>query len=293
MEIHKLRPKDSGKALRVLKLSRSSFHYRSLRDDSTVMMKLEQLTQSHPREGFWKYYYRLRNRGEKINHKRLHRIYKEMKLPLRRKVKKRLPARVKTPLEVPETFTHTWSIDFMSDVLSNGRKFRSFNVIDDYNREILHIEADYSLKSSRVIWILNHLVNRYGKPEKIRMDNGPEFIANIAEVWSLVNEISFAYIQPGKPTQNAYIERFNKTYRDQILNAYIFETLDEVRSVTEEWVKDYNYERPHDSLGGLSPVMWKNGQQSQAKVSAFPDRFSTSDNNSSKISRKNSTFEVY
>ncbi|MCG7280505.1 hypothetical protein MHJ94_04260 [Chryseobacterium taklimakanense] len=182
MEIHDFRPKDSVKALRILKLSGSSFHYRSLKDDSTVMMELEQLTQSHPREGFWKYYYRLRNRGEKINHKRLHRIYKEMKLPLRRKVKKRLPARVKSPLEVPETFTQTWSIDFMSDVLSNGRKFRSFYVIDDFNREILHIEADYSLKSSRVIWIQNHLVNRYGKHKKIRMGNGPEFIANIAEV---------------------------------------------------------------------------------------------------------------
>ena len=293
MEIRKLRPKDSGKALRVLKLSRSSFHYRSLKDDSTVIMELEQLTQSHPREGFWKYYYRLRNRGKKINHKRLHRVYKEMKLPLRRKVKKRLPARVKSPLEVPQTFTHTWSIDFMSDVLASGRKFRSFNVIDDYNREILHIEADYSLKSSRVIWILNHLVNRYGKPEKIRMDNGPEFIANIAEVWSRVNEINFAHIQLGKPTQNAYIERFNKTYRNQILDAYIFENLDEVRSVTEEFVRDYNYERPHDSLGGLSPVMWKNGQQAQAKASTFPARFSTSDNNSSEISRKNSTFEAY
>lgn len=127
----------------------------------------------------------------------------------------------------------------MSDVLSSGRKFRSFIVIDDYNREILHIEADYSLKSSRVIWILNHLVNRYGKPEKIRMDNGPEFIANIAEVWSRVYEIHFACIQSGKPTQNAYIERFNKTYKSQILDAYIFENLDEVRDVTEDWVKDY------------------------------------------------------
>ena len=112
----------------------------------------------------------------------------------------------------------------MSDVVSNGRKFRSFKVINDYNREILHIAVDYSLKSSPVIWILSDLVSRYSEHKMIRMDNGPEFVANIASVWS---EITFAYIQPGKPTQNAYIERFNKTYREQILDAYIFENLDD------------------------------------------------------------------
>lgn len=232
--------------------------YISIKNDAYIQNKLNELATAHPREGFWKCYYRLRNNHEIINHKRLHRVYKEMKLPLRRKVKKRLPLRVKEPLEVPDHFTNTWSIDFTSDALSSTRKFRSFNVIDDYNREVLFIESDYSLKSSRVIWVLNHLVNKFGKPTKIRMDNGPEFIANIAKEWSEIKDIEFKYIQPGKPTQNAYIERFNKTFRDVVLDSYIFETLDEVRNVTENFIYDYNNHRPHDSLGGMPPIKYRN-----------------------------------
>lgn len=255
--LRKERPKDIGKACRLLKLSRSSLAYQSVKRDEAVRSRLEELAKQHPVEGFWKCYGRIRNTGDIINHKRLHRIYKQMGLPMRRKVKKRLPSRVKEPLVVPNDFTESWSIDFMSDALSNGTKFRCFNVIDDYNREVLFIETDYSLKSSRVIWVLKHLINRYGKPKQIRMDNGPEFVAKLAQCWSAMSNIEFKYIQPGKPTQNAYIERFNKTYRQSILDAYLFDTLDEVREVTGLWVDDYNTSRPHDALGGLSPKMYK------------------------------------
>lgn len=264
--------------------------YKSIKDDTVLYRQLLSLTESHPRDGFWKCYHRLGNQGEKVNHKRLHRIYKLAGLSLRRKSKKRKISRVKEPLSIPQGFTQSWSMDFMNDVLENGRKIRTFNIIDDYNREVLYIEADYSIKSSRVVWILKHLIGRYGKPKSIRMDNGPEFISHLIRTWSLVNDIKFAYIQPGKPTQNSLIERFNKSFREGVLDAYLFSNLDEVREVAEEWVKDYNHYRPHDALGGLSPVMWKNGQQAKANPMLDPAHFPTLNNNN-KILTEITTFD--
>jgi putative transposase len=211
------------------------------------------MVSKHPAIGFWQSFYRFRNRGERWNHKRVRRIYRMMKLNIRRRAKKRLPDRVKEPLVIPEVPNETWSIDFMSDSLVDGRKFRLLNVIDDFNRESLAIEVDTSLPSLRVKRVLEMLIKQRNKSATIRVDNGPEFISHLLQKWCTKQKIALHYIQPGKPTQNAYIERKNGSIRRELLNAYLFYSLSEVRIMTEEWRFDYNTERPHKALGYLSP----------------------------------------
>ena len=255
------------KACGLIGLSRTTYQYkRKAKDDSEVQEALTALTTRHPAIGFWQCCYRLWNKGGPWNHKRIYRVYTDMKLNIRRRAKKRLPERVKQPLSVPTAPNQVWSIDFMSDSLIDGRRFRLLNILDDFNRESLAMEVDTSLPCLRVIRVLEKLIAERGHPSNIRCDNGPEFISHKLEEWCRPRHINLQFIQPGRPMQNAYIERKNGSIRRELLNAYLFNTLAEVRELSEEWRIDYNTERPHKSLGYLSPCRYTDVQKSKAAL---------------------------
>lgn len=246
-------------ACRLFRLSRTACRYeKRLPDDGEIEQALQTLAEKHVRWGFWKMFRRLRLDGQSWNHKRVWRVYRQLGLNLRRKPKKRLPTREPKPLYAPAEPNQSWSVDFMSDALADGRRFRTFNVIDDYNREALGIEIDTSLPARRVERVLDRIAAEMGGyPQQIRCDNGPELIGHSLEGWSEQNEVKLAFIEPGKPTQNAYVERFNRTFRESILDMYLFDSLEEARALTEEWLIDYNMLRPHDACDGLPPAVFR------------------------------------
>ncbi|GGC50532.1 transposase [Parapedobacter defluvii] len=236
-------------------ISTSVYYYRAKRsDDSEVIEQLSVLADLHRTWGFRMMYHRLRKLNYMWNHKRVYRIYTAMRLNLRNKRKKRLPARVKAPLLCPIGPNITWSLDFMHDTLSGGKTIRTLNVIDDFNREALSITVDTSLPSHRVIRELEKLVQWRGKPDKIRSDNGPEFMSAAMMEWCCEHSIEWEFIQPGKPTQNSLIERFNRTFRQDVLDSYMFDNLSAIRKYANAWAWMYNNERPHSALGNLTPI---------------------------------------
>lgn len=211
------------------------------------------LVEHNSRWGFWLCYDRLRALGHPWNWKRVYRVYCALRLNLKRRGKKRVLTRPRVALEAPAILNHTWALDFMGDTLYDGRGYRTLNVLDEGNREGLAIEIDTSLPSARVITLLDQLVALHGRPARLRCDNGPEFIAEALTGWCETQGITLQHIQPGKPNQNAFIERFNKTYRTEVLDAWVFTALAEVRQVTDDWLERYNSERPHRSLGRVAP----------------------------------------
>lgn len=240
-----------------MNLSRTVYRYKTKKDDRVVEDKVLEIAFKRPAYGQDKIYQYIRHEGIAWNYKRIRRVYLKLNLNKRSKTRKRLPARVKAPLFWPEETNYGWSMDFMHDALSNGRKFRTLNIIDDASREVLAIDAHLSIGSKMVTDILSQIIHDRGKPSIIRVDNGPEFISSTLGDWCYERNIRLQFIQPGKPTQNAYVERFNRTFRSEVLDAYLFDDLNQVRTITDNWITEYNNDRPHDSLEGLTPVKYR------------------------------------
>lgn len=224
--------------------------------DAPVIQALNEIVEKRPRWGFWKCFERLRCDGRGWNHKRVYRVYCAMRLNLKRKAKRRLITRERQPLLTSSQLNQVWALDFMRDTLYDGRPFRTLNVIDEGNREALRIECGTSIPSTRVVRVMDQLLQVYGRPQAIRLDNGPELTADAFVDWAEKHGVKLLFIQPGKPNQNAFIERFNRTFRHEVLNAYVFESLRQVRQIVDDWLPEYNEERPHDSLGGVPPLMF-------------------------------------
>lgn len=259
-----------GRSCQAVGLSRSAW-YKPPGDrmdkDREVIEVLSRLTESNHRWGFWQSYQQIRFEGYGWNHKKVYRVYCQLGLNLKRRTKKRIPVRDRQPLDTPSVPNAVWALDFMSDALYVGRRFRTFNVLDEGMREALAIEIDSSLPGQRVVRVLEQLCDWRGRPDAIRCDNGPEFISQVFVDWCQDNGIAIRYIQPGKPNQNGLIERFNRTYREEVLSSYLFEDLDQVRKITADWLITYNEYRCHDALGGLPPTVFR--EQKTAKNSTY------------------------
>jgi putative transposase len=248
-----------AKACRIAGLSRAAL-YREPTDvierDAPVVTALNDTVERHGRWGFWKCFQRLRDQGHAWNHKRVHRVYCSMKLNLPRRTKKRVITRERQPLVAPDSVNQMWALDFMHDTLYDGRKFRLLNVIDEGNREALRIECGSSIPSSRLLRVMEELIEFYGKPKAIRMDNGPEMTSAKFVSWAERHGIELRYIQPGKPNQNAFVERFNRSVRQEVLNAWLFDSLAQAQQILEGWRIEYNTVRSHESLGKKTPLAY-------------------------------------
>ncbi len=248
------------RACQAARLSRAAYYKprvdRSERDRE-VVDALNEIVAVEMRWGFWKCFDRLRAMGHTWNHKKVYRVYCQLRLNHQRRAKRRLPDRPRQSMIVVPQMNSVWALDFMHDALYCGRAIRTLNVIDEANRECLGIDIATSIPALRVVRFIEQLIEVHGKPKAIRCDNGPELTSYAFTEWCKEQEIALRFIQPGKPDQNAFIERFNRTYREEVLNAFLFDAISDVREVTDGWVERYNEIRPHDALGTLPPARYR------------------------------------
>jgi putative transposase len=240
------------RALGLVGLHRSVRHYRRLRDDGALRERLRSLAGRRPRWGYRRLHILLAREGVHVNWKSVYRVYREEGLTVWRRRRKRI-AVPRQPMPIPQAMNERWSMDFVHDILHNGRRIRMLNVVDDCTRECLAIETDTSLPGSRVIEVLERLPDLRGLPRAIVADNGPEFAERALDQWAHERGLKIDYIRPGKPVDNAFVESFNGRFRDECLNESWFLSLQEAREAIEAWREEYNEVRPHSALGGRSP----------------------------------------
>ena len=234
--------------------ARTSQRYRTRRPARTELRaRLHTLATLRPRWGYRRLYVLLRREGWRVNRKLVQRLYREEGLVVRRRKRKRV-AVPRTPLPAPTRANERWSMDFVSDALGNGRKIRALTLVDDFTRECPVIEVDFSLPGARVVRVLDKLARMRGLPTSLRCDNGPEFAGQVLDQWAHTNGVFLDFIDPGKPTQNAFAESFNGRLRDECLNECWFVSLPDARATIEAWRVDYNVARPHSGLADRTPT---------------------------------------
>ncbi len=242
------------RACRVMGTDRASVRYQATRpDDGVLRERLKALAQERRRFGYRRLHVLLRREGHAVNKKRVQRIYREERLTVRRRGGRKRAIGTRRPIETPLAANQRWSLDFVSDQMTDGRRFRILTVIDNCTRECLALVADTSLSGRRVARELDTIIGQRGRPDTIVSDNGTEYTSNAILGWADQTGVGWHYIAPGKPQQNGYNESFNGRLRDELLNETLFRSLPHARAVLETWRRDYNEQRPHSKLGWMTP----------------------------------------
>ena len=252
VQVKALRP---HRACQLVGLSSSTYHYQSYssKDDEALKAKLKSLARESTQWGFPRLLVLLKREGFMDNHKRVHRFYTELNLQVQKRPKKQKKSHLRLVLPQAEKPNHIWSMDFVHDQLFDGRRFKCFNLVDEFTHESLLIKVDRSIKAINLVEYFNELKIKRPLPEMIVCDNGPELTSQVLDIWAYQNNVKLKFIQPGKPTQNAFVESFNGKFRDECLNQHWFLNLDHARKEIEAWRKDYNEYRPHRSLNMKTP----------------------------------------
>jgi putative transposase len=244
------------RACRLLALPKSTFHYKPRPDrNAELRLRLKELSTVKRRWGSPRLHWHLTTRDKvKVSYMRVWRVYTKEGLQLNKRKRPRQAARLRIVMPLPQAPNERWSMDFVHDQLFNGRRFKCFNIVDDFSKECIVIAADTSITGERVTRILDELKFKRGSlPKTIVSDNGPEFTSKAMDQWAYNNNVRIQFIRPGKPNENAFVESFNGKFRDECLNDHWFTGLQEAKVLIEQWRLEYNTERPHSSLGNLTP----------------------------------------